>query len=187
MKNSIYIGLITFLIILGMAIYGLFHLYNMEKDERKRVSENYIALLTGRSKQQDITVREFKTLYPKYDSLANALNIKAKTITNVIETRYNYKDTTISKTVISHDSLKEKRLFSINDKCYHFSGYIDRDTLALTEKQVNDNITTFLYKDWRHKYFFNLIKTKPYYTAKVFSKCVNDTISVENNIAVIHK
>ena len=187
MKTNIYIGIACVIAMLSLAVFGLFNLYITEKANSKRLSDNVTAILSDRAKQQELTVKEFKTLYPKYDSLAKSLNIKTKNITNVIETKYHFKDTTISKTIISHDSLNEKHLFSINDKCYHLAGYVDKDTIAITEKQVNDNMTTFLYKDWQHKYFFKLIKTKPFYTAKVYSNCLKDTISVINNIKISSK
>ena len=187
MKNNIYIGLATVIAMLSLAVFGLFNLYNTEKSERKRVSENMIAVITDKAKQQELTVKELKTLYPKYDSLAKELGIKTKNITNIIETSYRFKDTTLVKTILKRDSITEKRLFTITEKCYRFSGFVDRDTIALTNKQVNDKLTTILYKDWKHKYFFKLIKTQPFYTAKVFSYCMQDTVSIENNIKVQHK
>ena len=67
MKNNIYIGLATVIAMLSLAVFGLFNLYNTEKSERKRVSENMIAVITDKAKQQELTVKELKTLYPKYD------------------------------------------------------------------------------------------------------------------------
>ncbi len=187
MKNNIYIGLSLMLILLSLSLYGLFRLYDTEKSELKRVTENITAILTDRANQQVLTVSELKTLYPKYDSLAKFLHIKSKDITNIIEMSYHFKDTTLIKTILKHDSVTEKRLFSFKENCYHFSGFINRDTIALTEKSVTDKLTTILYKDWRHRYFFKLIKIKPFYTAKVFSFCMQDTVCVENNIKIQEK
>ena len=187
MKNNIYISAAIVIAMLTLAVFGLFNLYSTEKQERKRVSENSIAVLTDRSKQQELTVREFKLFYPKLDSLAKKLDIKSKNITNIIETQYHFKDTTLIKTMLKQDSINERKLFSISSNCYRFSGFVNRDTIALTEKELTDKLTTILYKDWRHKYFFKLIKTKSFYRACVFSRCMNDTVSIENNIKIIDK
>ena len=75
-------------------------------------------------------------------------------------------------------------MFTLNDKCYSFSGFVNSDTIGFTNKELNDKLTTFIYKDWEHKYFFKLIKTKPFYTAKTFSECLDDTVAIENNIVI---
>jgi hypothetical protein len=183
-KNKILAGLITLLAICLIAIYGLFKLYQHEKEERKRYNNNMIALIEDRSRQQSLTIKELKDLYPKYDSLAKALNIKTKYITDIVETRYRFRDSILTSTILKKDSISEKAYFNLIDKCYSISGYVKKDSISFTNKEFKDNITTFLYKDWEKKYLWGLIKRKPFYTAKVYSECLKDTIGVSNNIKI---
>jgi hypothetical protein len=181
-RNRIIVVLALVVLILFTSLAGLFKLYQNEKEERKRFSNNMVALITDKSRQQELTVKELKELYPKYDSLAKELNIKTKHITNIIDTRYRFRDSTITSTVIKTDSVSEKAYFTLKEKCYNFTGFIKKDTISFTNKEFNDNITTFLYKDWDKKYLWGLIKFKPFYSVKVYSECMKDTISVNNNI-----
>ena len=188
MKNKIIIGLATLLVITGIAMFGLFKLYSFEKSERKRFSDNYAAILTNKANEQELTFKELKNLYPKYDSIAKELSIKTKNITNIIETHYHFRDTLITKSILKKDSISEKRYFSVSAKCYNFSGYVNIDTITISKKEFKDNLITILYKDWKHRYFFNLIKTNPFYSAKTYSECMQDTVSIVNNIKIIkHK
>jgi len=183
-KNRIILILTAVVIICLIALYGLFKLYQHEKEERKRYNNNMIALIEDKSRQQELTIEELKKLYPKYDSLAKVLNIKTKTITDIIETRYQFKDSTLVSTILKKDSISEKAYFTLKEKCYSFSGFIKKDSISFTSKEFNDNLTTFLYKDWEKKYLWGLFKFKPYYTSKVYSECMQDTIQVINNIKI---
>ena len=184
LKNRILIGLILLVLFLFTSLAGLFKLYQNEKDERKRFGDNMVALIKDKSRQQELTARELKDLYPKYDSLAKELNLKTKYITNIVETKYRFKDETITSTILTVDKVSEKNYFTLNEKCYSLSGYIKKDSISFTNKEFNDNLTTFLYKDWEKKYLWGLIKRKPYYNAKIYSECMKDTISVINNIKI---
>ena len=184
LRNRIIIVLVVSVLLLFTALAGLFKLYQNEKEERKRYNNNMIALIEDKSRQQELTVKELKELYPKYDSLAKELNIKTKYITNIIDTKYRFRDSTITSTVLKTDSVAEKAYFTLKEKCYNFSGYIKRDTISFTNKEFKDNLTTFLYKDWDKKYLWGLIKFKPFYSVKVYSECMKDTISVNNNIKI---
>lgn len=183
-KNRIILILGIVLVIMFSTLYGVFKLYQNEKEERKRFSNNMVALITDKSRQQELTANELKKLYPMYDSLANELKLKTKYITNIIDTRYRFKDSIITSTVLKKDSISEKSFFTIKEKCYNFSGFIKRDSISFTNKEFNDNLTTFLYKDWDKKYLWGLIKVKPHYKAMVYSECMQDTISVINNIKI---
>lgn len=183
-RNRIIIVLGIIVILMFTSLAGLFKLYQNEKEERKRFSNNMVALITDKSRQQELTAKELKELYPKYDSLANVLNIKTKYITNIIDTKYRFRDSVITSTVLKTDSVSEKSYFTLKEKCYNFSGYIKRDSISFTNKEFKDNLTTFLYKDWQKKYLWGLLKFKPYYNAKIYSECMKDTISVINNIKI---
>jgi hypothetical protein len=183
-RNKIIIGLTLIMLFLLASLGLLFKLYQNEKTERKRFNDNYVAVMTDKSRQQELTAKELAKLYPKYDSLANELNIKTKFITNIIETRYKFRDSVVTTSILRKDSVSEKSYFSLKEKCYNLSGYIKKDSIAFTNKEFNDKLTTFLYKDYEHKYFWGLFKFKPYYTAKVYSECMKDTVSVLNNIKI---
>jgi hypothetical protein len=184
-RSKIILILLAVLTICLIALYGLFKLYQHEKEERKRYHDNITALIEDKNRQQALTMNELKTLYPKYDSLAKALNIKTKYITDIINTQYRFKDSTITNVVLKKDNISEKAYFTLNEKCYKLSGFIKKDSISFTNKEFKDNLTTFLYKDWNKKYLWGLLKFKPYYTSKVYSECMQDTISVMNNIKVI--
>jgi hypothetical protein len=183
-KNKLILGLLVILIICLVALYGLFKLYQHEKEVRKRYNNNMIALIENKSRQQELTTKELKELYPKYDSLAKELKIKTKFITNIIDTKYHFKDSILTSTILKKDSISEKAYFTLKEKCYSFGGYIKKDSISFTNKEFNDNLTTFLYKDWEKKYLWGLFKFKPYYTSKVYSECLQDTIQVINNIKI---
>jgi hypothetical protein len=183
-RNRIILGLVIVIVICFSSLFGLYKLYTHEKQERKRFNDNYVAVMTDRARQQELTAKELKNLYPRYDSLAHQLNIKTKQITNIIETKYRFRDSTVTSTVLKTDSVSEKAYFTLKEKCYNFSGYIKKDSISFTNKEFKDNLVTFLYKDWNKKYLWGLIKLKPYYTAKIYSDCMKDTISVLNNIKI---
>ena len=183
-KSKVIIALVIIIMVCMSSLYGLFKLYSYEKEERKRFNDNYVAVMTDRARQQELTAKELRELYPRYDSSAKELNIKTKQITNIIETRYRFRDSTVTSTVLKTDSVSEKAYFTLKEKCYNFSGYIKKDSISFTNKEFKDNLVTFLYKDWNKKYLWGLIKFKPYYTAKIYSDCMKDTISVLNNIKI---
>lgn len=183
-RNRIIIGLVVVVLLLFTSLAGIFKLYQNEKEERKRFSNNMVALIKDKSRQQELTVKELKELYPKYDSLAKVLNIKTKHITNIIDTKYRFRDSIITSTVLKTDSVSEKSYFTLKEKCYTFSGFIKKDSISFTNKEFKDNLTTFLYKDWEKKYLWGLLKFKPYYNSKIYSECMKDTISVINNIKI---
>jgi hypothetical protein len=181
-NNRIIIGLVTLLLLCFLTIGLLFKLYKTEKEERIRYNNNMLALIENKSRQQELTIAEFKKLYPKYDSIANRLNIKTKHITDVIDTRYRFKDTTLVSSVLTKDSVSEKSYFTFSDDCYNISGFVKKDSVSLTNREIKDKITIFSHKDWEKKYLWGLIKLKPFMNVKVYSECKKDTIQVINNI-----
>jgi hypothetical protein len=100
-NNRIILSLLAIIAVLSLSTYLMFKLYQSEKEDRVRYNNNMIALIKAKSRQQEITAKELKELYPKYDSIAKVLSIKTKFITNIIDTKYRFKDTTITKTVLS--------------------------------------------------------------------------------------
>ena len=73
------------------------------------ISQNSFQLITSLDEVSNVKIfpknsfeeqNEFKKLYPKYDSIAKELNIKTKHITDVIDTKYRFKDTTLITSVL---------------------------------------------------------------------------------------
>lgn len=181
-NNRIIVFLTTALLLCFLTIGLLFKLYKTEKEERIRYNNNMLALIENKSRQQELTINEFKKLYPKYDSIANRLNIKIKYITDVIDTRYRFKDSTVVTSVLKKDSVSEKSYFNFSDDCYKISGFIKKDSVSLTNREVTDNLILYSHKDWEKKYLWGLIKLRPFMSVKVYSECKKDTIQVVNNI-----
>jgi len=183
-RNRIMISLAIAVVVLFCSLLAVFRLYRHEREESLRYRNNIMAIIKDNARQQELTVRELRDLYPKYDSLAKYLDIKSKRITNIVDTRYRFRDSVVTSTVLKIDSVSERSFFSIKDKCYDFSGYVEKDSISFTNKEFKDNITTFLYKDWEKKYLWGLLKFRPYYSVKVYSECMKDTIEVVNNIKI---
>jgi hypothetical protein len=181
-NNRIIIGLVTLVLLCFLTIGLLFKLYKDEKAERIRYNNNMLALLENKSRQQELTINEFKKLYPKYDSIAKQLNIKTKHITDVIDTKYRFKDTTLITSILKKDSVSEKSYFNFTDKCYSISGFIKKDSVSLTNREIKDNLIIYKHKDWEKKYLWGLIKLRPFMSVKIYSECKKDTIQVINNI-----
>ena len=78
----------------------------------------------------------------------------------------------------------DKKFFKVESGCWNINGYVQNDSISFTNKELNDELTTFLYKNHRHSYIWGLIKTGKYYDSKIYSKCKNDTIRVQKNIKI---
>jgi hypothetical protein len=155
-----------------------------------RLERNQDALLINSREQQVLTTREFKRLYPKVDSLAQALGIKPKQVQNVIVNNYHYKDSTVvivplkpSDTIYSKsDTLK----FLAPLGCMKVSGYVINKTLVFNKEFYNDKFHTFLYGERPH--FLLGIKWLGYgkwiINSKTYSECLNDIITTESNLKI---
>lgn len=172
-------------IILGLIVFFLYIQNKNLREDIKRVDNNYQALAQNSSIQQELTKSEAKEFYKKsLDSILNKVNVKLKNVTNVIITKYNYKDTTISH--IKLDTLKVKIFgsenFSINKECFVIKGKIDEGGLYINSVENTDKLTYILYKAY-HKHFL-FFKWKPYYESKVYSECKKDTMSIQTNLKI---
>lgn len=179
-KNELISGFIILIL-----IFVIFNQKYKYKKEISRVKNNYEAIIKESSTQQEITKKEYKEYYVyKLDSLTSKLKIKSKNIQNVIVTKYNYKDTIIKKYETIYNPIEENKLTFITKKeCSVINGETDGTYVTINKIEVKDNLTTFIYKEYRKKFLF--IHWKPYYNTKVYSKCKNDTISVQTNIKIV--
>ena len=59
-KNRIIIGLTIAMLFLFTSLGLIFKLYQIEKAERKRFNDNYVAVLTDKSRQQELTAKELQ-------------------------------------------------------------------------------------------------------------------------------
>jgi hypothetical protein len=176
-KLGIYITGILLIIGMGYTIYSL-------KAENKRLNNNIIALKDDNSRQLLLTKSELQQFYGKQlDSLSKALDIKLKNVTNIIITKYNYKDTVIKHVAFDTVKIEGSEKFLVSKGCFKVEGSIDKTGLNIKTLELNDKLTTFIYKDYYKRFLF--IKYRPYYTCKVYSECKKDTVHVETNIKVI--
>lgn len=172
-------------LILGViAIVLLLYLDNKYlRSEVSRLNNNVQAIKLDNARQQELTKSEFKDYYKHLDSIANKLQIKTKNITNVIVTKYNVKDTVIKHYVTKYDSITNSHHFDIQADCYTIRGYYNNDDITTTYITSQDKQDIFLYKAFKKRFLF--IKWSPYYTAKVYSECKQDTVSVIQNIKIL--
>lgn len=176
-KILIYVVAIFLIIGMGYTIYSL-------KSENKRLNNNIEALQLDNARQLALTKGELKEFYGKQlDSLADKLDIKLKNITNVIITKYVYKDTTVTTYKTETVKIQGSENFSISKNCAQIDATIDSIGITIKKIELQDKLTTFLYKDFKKRFLF--IKWKPYYTSKIYSECKQDTLQVETNIKVI--
>lgn len=176
-KLSIYLFGILLIIGMGYTIYSL-------KSENKRLSNNIEALQLDNARQLELTKKELKKFYgAQLDSLADKLDIKLKNITNIVITKYVYKDTTVVTYKTETVKIQGSENFSISKNCAQIDATIDSTGITIKKIELQDRLTTFLYKDYAKRFLF--IKWKPYYTSKVYSECKKDTIQVETNIKVL--
>jgi hypothetical protein len=180
MSIKIQTFLIIFCAICLLVIGFLYNQWRNQVSETDRWKNNYSSEVGNSSIRQELTAKEFKNAFRRLDSIAETLDIKAKNITNVLQIKYRLKDTTIVKTKIYRDSSRLSH-FSIIKPCYSIYGTIINDTVN-TSLKYTDEIIPFLYKDFNHKFLF--IKWGKYYTAKVYSNCMNDTVKVVKNIRI---
>ncbi len=178
------IKLILQLAAIGLLIYFIYDSCN-QRAERKIYEQNQLNYLTDGARQLTLTRAELKTLLANDQQLAGKLDtmgIKVRNVTNIIENTYHIKDTTITHNTFIHDQLTDRNYFNVDAGCFHISGYVTPDSIITQSKELNDKLTTFLYKDFRHRFWF--IKWSKFYTAKTWSDCKHDTIAVTRNIKI---
>jgi len=153
----------------------------------ERFISNYEAVLQNNSLQQELTAKQFKKYYHNLDSIARSIKIKTKDITNVIETGYTYKtkDSTIlsihykDSTIINEEPLP----FIHFKECYVIEGVSTKDGIDILSLQLNDVLSTILYKKYDKKFLF--WRYNSHVDATTYSECIGDTLQVQKNIKII--
>jgi hypothetical protein len=133
-----------------------------------------------------VTIDEFDKLYNKYTDLANKIGINHNKIKTVIKTEYKYKDTTIVTNTTVIDTAKRTLQFTTNNDCYQIAGTVVENKVTVDFVEMFDVLTTYVYSE-KEEWFLGIKKfwKKPYIKAKVYSECVGDTVSVQENIQII--
>lgn len=177
-ETKIIIAAIIVFISMSVSIIFLWKGYQHEKSERARYQNNYTALASDRAAMQEITKKELKTFYSKFDSLANAFEIKTRNIKDIVTISYRIKDTTVKSYQLTRDSVTASQSFLISRPCYQLQGQILNDSIRVTSYTAADNLTLFLHRKPTRRIWF--IKWKYIYTAAAYSECKQDTIAVTN-------
>jgi len=153
--------------------------------EIKVLNKNYEAVVYDSHIQQSLTLSQYKKYNSDLDSLGKLLKIRPKDIQHVIQTKYVFKDSIQEhvKYIYTKDTISKTINFIASKDCYTVRGTSSNDTVRLTKIELNDILTTFMYKTYEHKFLF--IRWSKYYTAKVYSACMHDTISVTRNIKIV--
>jgi len=160
------------------------------KSEAKRIGLNYDIDLRGElERQKTITTAELKKYYEAEIEILKQHGIKPNQVENIVQIRYNYKDSLIPKTqLVFKDTLIEYfdtlfvvtfSEFEVESKCHKISGYILSDSIMIQSVETTDNLLISLYKEKR-KCIFGKRKVK----AIAISECKGDTITVLNNLKV---
>jgi len=187
--NKIINSNITIYIILGVIIYLLYTSNVKLRNDVSRLENNQIALTTEYSRQIEVSKSTFKQLFHKEDSIANLINIKTKTIKNVVVNNYHYKDTTIvSFPLTKKDSINTDTLqFTANMGCMMVDGEVIKstNTINIKDKDYRDVLYTYLYEAYDSRFLGFLWKIGKHIDAKTYSECMQDTVSIERNIKII--
>lgn len=169
---------------IALLVYFIYDSCN-QRAERKIYEQNQLNYLTDGARQLTLTRSELKILLQSDQRLAgkiDTMGIKVRNITNIVQNTYHIKDTTITHNTFIHDQLTDRNFFNVDYGCFKISGYVTRDSIVTESRELNDKLSTFLYKDFRHRFWF--IKWGKYFTAKTWSDCKHDTIAVTRNIKI---
>jgi len=143
MKNLL--NSIGIYVLLGIIIIGLFYQNKALRKDINRIEINYTALVENNVIQQELTKKEFKEYYKQgLDSILNKVNIKSKVVKEVVVTKYDYKDTTITHYSTEKIKIYGEESFIIPKGCFTVSGKIDSAGITLKEIANNDELTYIL-------------------------------------------
>jgi len=181
------IGIYAFLA--GLVTLLVLMLFNF-RNENKRLKTNFdIELRQELDRQQKITKNEFKKYFSEFADTLKNYGIKPNRVENVIQIKYNYKDTLIPKYVLKYkDTLIEYydtnfivtfSEFDVSGKCHRVTGYILADSLMIESIETNDKLLVSLYKEKRKCLF-----AKRGIKAIAISECKGDTLEVLRNLKV---
>jgi hypothetical protein len=156
------------------------------KQEIQVLKTNQQAELSNKDIQIQLSQAELSKYYPTIISLANQLKIKSNRIQTIIQTKYIYKDSITSKDSIRYiykrDTLNKDVKFMALKDCYTIYGEGKDSTTRITRVEFKDNLTTYIYKDYEHKFLF--FHWGEFIRVKEYSECQHDTIHITGNIRV---
>ena len=188
MKKKI-IQIVVYIVVVGLLAL-FFSLWRMERKEKNRIKENFdIEISNEKERLQTLTLSEFKKYYEAEIETLKQHGIKSNQVENIVQIRYNYKDSLIPKTqLVFKDTLIEYfdtsfvvtfSEFDIESKCNIVKGYILSDSIVIQSIETTDNLLISLYKEKR-KCIFGKRKVK----AIAISECKGDTVTILNNLKV---
>ena len=171
------------ILIIGLVVGGI-AAYRHVKRELKRAADNYAAEITkDYSRQQELTVREFKEYFSKEVATLKEYGIKAGRVENVIKVTYLVRDTLRYRDtlVYVYDTVRSRSTapFDVNGGCWEVCGEVYGDTLEIHGVDFQDHVTVALYRE-RHKCLFERTKVR----AIAISECKGDTLSVVRNLKI---
>jgi hypothetical protein len=176
-------------VLVGVLIL-FFYLWQKERNERKRIQENFdIEITNERERQQTLTTKEFKKYFDEYVAELKNYGIKPNQVENVVSVRYVYKDTLIQKQVLNfRDTLIQVydtaftvsfSDFDIESNCNRVTGKIIADTLIIDSIETTDNLLISLYKEKR-----KCLLKKRSIKAIAISECKKDTLTILHNLKI---
>lgn len=134
-----------------------------ERERANRLAENQRQMLDDSIKYAKLTLslNEFKkSMSHKVDSILDAMRIKAKQVTSVVERHYYYHN---SDTLFYRPNAVETdtgRLYPFVDvkDCFTFAGFMEvnnnRPELSVTKREFNNNSVDIAYLERPHKFLF---------------------------------
>lgn len=180
------------LLIFGGTVYEM---WRHEKQERKRIENNYNSERLDRSLIKTYTVKEFQKFEARLDSIARSvLDIKTKNLKQVITYDYVLVPDTVPVYSLYTDTLSPDTgiyHFRYDYNCLSFAqkiNMIDKQVEFIEKPKVQDEFIVFNY-DKREKEF-RLFKKRIFrYGQKlehtlIYSKCLNDTIKPNQTIKI---
>ena len=181
-KKLIKAGIIVIIIFLMVLFFSL---WIKQRKETKRHKENFeIELLAEKNRQQEITKKQLKDLFPEQVEILKEQGIKPKQVEKIIEVEYNYIDSVIPRYILVpvYDTVRSDttKPFDVESSCNRIKGVIIKDTLQIESIQTTDSLLISLYKEKR-KCLFEKRKIK----AIAVSKCKGDTMQVIRNLTII--
>ena len=179
MKKYLFIIIAVLLLVIGILTVVLISV----SKEKNRISENFKVEVTGQmSELQTLTKQELKKYHSDITRELKTFGIKAGQVTNIVNVKYNYRDTLIKKDTLIYvyDTIKHISTadFKISDKCFSIAGRVENSNIYITDYSHTDSILIALYK--KRKCLFQ----KPIYRAIAISSCSGDTLQILNNIKI---
>ena len=169
-----------------LSISGLLiHRGNVYKKTSNIWETNFRSAESNKAIQKELTWKQTNEFYNgKYDSIVKTLKVKKQRVTNIVDIKYSYKDSTILHTKFQTIELyKDRKFFTLDSGCLNIKGYVTTDSITVISKKYQDNLTLIMFE--KYKWKFLCFHGKKWMEAKIYSDCLKDTIEITNNIKII--